>query len=61
MRGVDVMRIYLNYLRSLETRKEHGKVYGDTDVVINHYEDMLEKEKVKVKTLGGKNLWKKNN
>ena len=37
----DLLQLYLNYLKSLEIRKEYGDKYGDTDELIKMYEKKL--------------------
>ena len=46
----DLLIIYRNYLFSLQEREEYGSIYGDTDELISMYEDILEKNSIKVKT-----------
>lgn len=51
----DLLTLYRNYLFALQEREEYGDTYGDTDELMEMYEDVLEEHKIKVKRLGGKN------
>ena len=42
----NLLELYRNYLFALQTREEYGEQYGDTDELINQYE-----EKLKIKSL----------
>ena len=42
----DLLTIYRNYLYALQMRKEYGEAYGDTQDIIDHYEQILIKAKV---------------
>ena len=47
---IDTLEMYRNYLYALQERQEYGDKYGDTDELVEMYE-----EKLKIKKLGGKN------
>ena len=38
---IDIYIIYNNYLHALEIRKQYGDNYGDTDEIINMFEEIL--------------------
>jgi hypothetical protein len=38
----DIYKLYLNYMKSIEARKEYGDKYGDTEELIKMYEKKLE-------------------
>ena len=38
---IDIYIIYKNYLHALEIRKQYGDQYGDTDEIINMFEEIL--------------------
>ena len=42
----NLLELYRNYLFALQEREEYGDKYGDTDELINQYE-----EKLKIKSL----------
>jgi hypothetical protein len=42
----NLLELYRNYLFALQTREEYGEQYGDTDELIEQYE-----EKLKIKSL----------
>lgn len=42
----NLLELYRNYLFALQEREEYGEQYGDTDELINQYE-----EKLKIKSL----------
>ena len=46
---LELFELYRNYLFALGERQEFGDLYGDTEQLIEMYEDRLEKAKVKVK------------
>ena len=50
----DLLMLYRNYIFALQTRKEFGEKYGDTDEIIKQYE-----EKLKIKSLSGEKNGKK--
>ena len=47
---IDLLILYKNYLYALQERKEFGTIYGDTDELIEMYE-----EKLKIKKKENKN------
>ena len=48
MKELELLMLYRNYLFALQTREEFGDKYGDTDEIIDMYEEKLNiKEKVK--------------
>ena len=42
----DLLTFYMNYLHALEIKKEYDDIYGDTDEIINMYEDKLKDNKI---------------
>jgi len=48
---MNIIEIYKNYLFALQIREEYGDKYGDTDEIIKHYEEILEKNNIKRLTL----------
>ena len=42
----DLLTLYRNYIFALQERQEYGEQYGDTDEIIEQYE-----EKLKIKSL----------
>lgn len=38
---IDLLKLYRNYLYSLKEREEYGTKYGDTDEIIEMYEEVL--------------------
>jgi len=48
MKELEPLILYRNYLFALQTREEFGDKYGDTDEIIDMYEEKLKiKKKVK--------------
>ena len=48
MKELELLILYRNYLFALQTREEFGDKYGDTDEIIDMYEEKLKiKEKLK--------------
>lgn len=46
MKELELLILYRNYLFALQTREEFGDKYGDTDEIIDMYEEKLKiKEK----------------
>ena len=45
---LEILLIYNNYIHSLETRKEYGILYGDTDELIQDYENKLKEKNIKI-------------
>ncbi|MBR4230847.1 MAG: hypothetical protein IKR74_01655 [Bacilli bacterium] len=42
----DLLVIYRNYLFALQTREEFGEIYGDTQEIIDYYEQILTKANI---------------
>ena len=44
----DILTIYQNYLHALQFKEEYGDIYGDTEEIIQLYEEELKKHNIKL-------------